>query len=86
VELTFHDMDGNLLMDRSGQPFHLLVSLKHHQAASLDLNANTLPLTGGRMEVVPCIKVLRGSASVSVGACIEWINLDTKETMVFAKF
>src|SRR5688572_33119663 len=59
VEMSFHDSRGNPIVDRSGVPVQKTVIINPHHGDFLDLNGNLVAPPGGRVVIVPCIKVMR---------------------------
>jgi len=64
VELCFHDSNGNLIVDLSNRVAQRTVTIDSHNFESLELNANSLVVSGGRVTIIPCVKIL----SISEGS------------------
>ena len=65
VELMFHDAQGNIVTSRDGVPLDTTVTLVPGQSTFLDLNGDSFS-AGGRVGLIPCVKVLCGSNNPSV--------------------
>lgn len=86
VEIEFHDARGNVFLDRRGRETRKIVILNPNQAEFLELNGNDIAALGSRVGVIPCIKVLGGSASSRVTPTFEmYVNL-TQQTLLLGNF
>ena len=86
VELTFHDADDRIFVDRTGQPTRKIMEIEPNHTDFLELNGNEVAPFGARVGIVPCIKVLRGSSSSLVVPTFEmYINL-TQQTLLLSNF
>jgi hypothetical protein len=86
VEMEFHDANGNVFVDRSGREVRKIVTIEANHSAFLELNGNDIAAPGARVGIIPCIKVLRGSASSLVVPTFEmYINL-TQQTLLLSNF
>ena len=86
VEMEFHDANANIFVDRRGREARKIVILNPNQADFLELNGNDIAALGARVGIVPCIKVLRGSASSLVTPTFEmYVNL-TQQTLLLSNF
>jgi len=86
VELTFHDANGRIFVDRSGRQTRKIVTIDPDHVDFLELNGNEIAALGARVGVEPCYKVLRGSSSSLVVPTFEmYINL-TQQTLLLNNF
>lgn len=86
VEMEFHDANANILVDRTGRQARKIVALNPNQADFLELNGNDLAAFGGRVGIVPCIKVLSGSPGSLVVPTFEMYINFTKQTLLLGNF
>jgi hypothetical protein len=86
VEMEFHDANGNGFLDRTGRQVRKNVTIDANHVAFLELNGNDIAAFGARVGIVPCVKILRGSASSLVVPTFEmYINL-TQQTLLLSNF
>lgn len=86
VEITFHDTRGNTFVDRQGREARKIVTLDPGSTNFLELNGSDIASAGGRVGIIPCIKVLRGSPGFRIAMTMEtFINL-TGQTLVLANW
>ena len=86
VEVTFHDADDRIFVDRTGRQTRKIVDIDPNHADFLELNGNEIAALGARVGIIPCIKVLRGSSSSLVVPTFEmYINL-TQQTLLLSNF
>ena len=86
VEMEFHDAGGNSFLDRSGRPARKIVTINPNQVDFLELNGNDIAALGARVGIIPCVKVVRGSASSLVVPTFEtYINV-TQQTLLLSNF
>jgi hypothetical protein len=86
VEMEFHDANGIGFLDRSGRQVRKIVTIEANHSDFLELNGNDIAALGARVGIVPCVKVLRGSASSLVVPTFEmYINL-TQQTLLLSNF
>jgi hypothetical protein len=86
VELEFHDAGGNVFLDRAGREARQIVTVNPNQAGFLELNGNDLATLGARVGIIPCVKVLRGSASSRVVPTFEMYVNFTQQTLLLSNF
>ena len=84
VEITLHDANGNFFVDRTGRQTRKIIILNPNQADFLELNGNDIALLGARVGIIPCIKVLRGSASSLVVPTFEMYVNFTQQTLLLS--
>ena len=86
VEITFHDANDNVFVDRTGRPARKIMAIDPNQADFFDLNGNDIAAPGARVGIIPCVKVLRGSPGSLVVPTFEmYINL-TQQTLLLSNF
>jgi hypothetical protein len=86
VEITFHDDEENLLVDRIGQPARQVVTLDPGHTEFVDLNGNDLAAFGRRVGIVPCVKVLPSASGAHVSLALEtFVNL-TRQTLTLTNW
>jgi hypothetical protein len=86
VEMEFHDASGNVFVDRRGREARKTVTVDPSYADFLELNGNDIATPGARVGIVPCVKVLRGSASSLVTPTFEMYVNFTKQTLLLSNF
>ncbi|HEV8484039.1 MAG TPA: hypothetical protein VGV87_10890 [Blastocatellia bacterium] len=86
VEITLHDADDNVFVDRSGRPTRKIVTLNPNQVDFLEMNGNDIAAPGARVGIVPCIKVLRGSPGSLVVPTFEMYINFTQQTLLLSNF
>ena len=86
VELTFHDENDRIFVDRTGREARKILTLNPNQADFLDLNGNDIATPGSRVGIVPCIKVLRGSRGSLVAPTFEMYLNFNQQTMLLSNF
>ena len=86
VELTFHDANDRVFLDRTGRPTRKIVDIDPNHADFLELNGNEIAALGARVGIVPCIKVLRGSPGSLVVPTFEMYNNLTQQTLLLSNF
>ena len=86
VELTFHDANDRIFIDRTGREARKVVTLNPDQADFLDLNGNDIATPGSRVGIVPCIKVLRGSPGSLVVPTFEMYVNFNQQTLLLSNF
>lgn len=86
VEITFHDTEGNIFVDRTGREARKIVTIDPNHADFLDLNGNDIAAPGARVGIQPCIKVLSGSPGSRVALTLEtYINFNG-QTLLLANW
>lgn len=86
VELTFHDANGRVFVDRAGREIRKITTIDPDHADFLEMNGNDIAAPGSRVSIPPCIKVLRGSPGSLVVPSFEmYINL-TQQTLLLSNF
>ncbi|HZM90963.1 MAG TPA: hypothetical protein VFF31_30865 [Blastocatellia bacterium] len=86
VEIEFHDANGNAFLDRSGREARKIVILDPNQADFIELNGNDLAAPGTRVGIIPCLKVLRGSAGSLVVPTFEMYINFTQQAVLLSNF
>jgi hypothetical protein len=86
IEMEFHDAQGNSFETRTGGPSSKVVILNPDQVDYLELNGNDLAALGARVGIIPCVKVLRGSASSLIVPTLEMYVNFTQQTLLLANF
>ena len=86
VELCFHDSNGNLRVDLSGRVAQRIVTIDPHNFESLELNSNTLVMSGGsRVTIIPCVKILSMREGSLVIPTFEIYNNFLRTTIVLSE-
>jgi hypothetical protein len=80
AEMMFHDSHGNVIVDRAGRPVERTVTIDPHTSESLDLNGNALAGPGGRVTIVPCLRVVSIAAGSLAVPTVELYNNLVKTT------
>jgi hypothetical protein len=86
VELTFHDANGRIFVDRAGRQTQRTVTIDPDHADFLELNGNEIAALGGRVGIISCLKVLRGSSSSLVVPTVEMYINFTQQTLLLSNF
>ena len=81
--MTFHDIDGNPVLDSFGNRVDKIVTLEPGRGESLLWSWNT-GTPGSRISVVPCVKVLRGTQGTRLVRSFQIYNNDTRKTTVLS--
>jgi hypothetical protein len=84
VELTLHDANEKVFVDRTGRPTRKIVIIDPNHADFLELNGNDIAAPGARVGIIPCVKVLRGSASSLVAPTFEMYINFTQQTLLLS--
>jgi hypothetical protein len=84
VEITFHDTNGSVFVDRAGRQTRKIVTLDPNHADFLELNGSDVAALGARVGIIPCVKVLRGSASSLVAPTFEMYINFTQQTLLLS--
>ena len=84
VEITFHDANDNVFLDRTGRQTRRIVTIDPNHADFLELNGNDIAAPGARVGIIPCIKILRGSASSLVAPTFEMYINFTQQTLLLS--
>jgi hypothetical protein len=84
VEITFHDANDNVFVDRMGRQTRRIVIIDPNHADFLELNGNDISAPGARVGIIPCIKILRGSASSVVVPTFEMYVNFTQQTLLLS--
>lgn len=84
VELCFHDINGNLILDRSGRVVQKTASIEPHHGDSLDLNGNLVAGPGARVVIIPCIRILSISDGTLAIPTLEIFSNLLKTTFVLS--
>jgi hypothetical protein len=85
VEMMFHDERGSVITDRYGRPVRRELTIEPHRAASLELNGNLVAPSGGRVTIIPCIRVVSGGdGSLAVPTFEMYNNLLRATTILSA--
>jgi hypothetical protein len=82
VEMCFHDNNGDLILDRSRRPVQKTATIDPHHGDFLDLNGNLVGGPGGRVVIIPCIRILRISEGTLAVPTLEIFNNMLKTTFV----
>jgi hypothetical protein len=86
VEITFHDDEEQLFVDRTGRPARHVVTLDPGHTEFMDLNGNDIAAFGRRVGIQPCIKVMRGASGAHVSLALEtFVNL-TQQTLTLTNW
>ena len=86
VEIEFHDADGNSFLDRTGRPTRKTMTIDANHADFFELNGNDIAAPGARVGIIPCVKLLRGSASSLVTPTFEMYVNQTQQTLLLNNF
>ena len=86
VEITLHDANDDIFVDRTGRPAQKVVTLNPNQTDFLELNGNDIADGASRVGIIPCIKVLRGSSSSLVVPTLEMYVNFTQQTLLLSNF
>lgn len=81
VEMCFHNSNGDLILDRSRRPVQKTAIIDPHHGDFLDLNGN-LVAGGGRVVIVPCVRILEISDGSLAIPTFELFNNLIKTTFV----
>jgi hypothetical protein len=84
VELCFHDINGNLILDRSGRVVQKTATIDPHHGDFLDLNGNLVAGAGGRVVIVPCVRILNLNEGTLAIPTVELYNNAIKTTFVLS--
>ncbi len=80
VEMMFHDSNGNVVVDRAGRPVERTVTIDPHTSESLELNGSSIAAPGGRVTIVPCVRVVSIAAGSLAAPTFEIYNNLVKAT------
>jgi hypothetical protein len=86
VELTFHDANDRIIVDRNGREARKIVTLDPCWTNFLELNGNDIATPGSRVGIVPCVKVLRGSPGSLVTPTFEMYVNFNQQTLLLSNF
>jgi hypothetical protein len=86
VELEFHDANGIGFVDRSGNKSTRIITLDPGHADFLEINGNDIAALGARVGIIPCVKVLNGSASSLAVPTFEMYANFTQQTVLLNNF
>lgn len=86
VEMEFHDANGNVFLDRRGREVRKTVTISPCIFEFLELNGNDIAAPGSRAGIIPCLKVLSGSASSLVTPTFEMYVNVTQQTLLLSNF
>lgn len=86
VEITLHDANDNIFVDRTGRPAQKVVTLNPNQVDFLELNGNDIADLASPVGIVPCVKILRGSSSSLVVPTFEMYVNFTQQTLLLSNF
>jgi len=86
VEITLHDADDDVFVDRTGRPTRKIITIDPNHADFFELNGNDIAAPGARVGIIPCFKVLRGSPGSFVVPTLEMYINFTQQTLVLSNF
>jgi hypothetical protein len=86
VEITLHDANHEIFVDRRGRPAQKVVTLNPNQVDFLELNGNDIADLASPVGIIPCVKVLRGSSSSLVVPTFEMYGNFTQQTLLLSNF
>jgi len=84
VEITLHDANGSFFVDRTGRQTRKIATIDPNHADFLELNGNDIAAPGARVGIIPCFKILRGSASSLVVPTFEMYVNFTQQTLLLS--
>ena len=84
VEMCFHDITGNLILDRSGRAVQKTAAIDPHHGDFLDLNGNLVAGPGARVVIVPCVRILNLNEGTLAVPTVELYNNAIKTTFVLS--
>jgi hypothetical protein len=82
VELSFQDIEGNLLSDREGRPFQKIVTIDPRRGDFLKLPGDQVIGNLGRVTIIPCIKILKISGGTHVLPTFEMYNENERTSLL----
>jgi hypothetical protein len=85
VEMTYHDINGNQILDSSGSPVDKIVTLDPGRGEILLWNFSS-GTPGSRVPIVPSIKVLRGTLGTRLVRSFQIYDNDTRRTTVLSSW